>query len=133
MIINLVGSKEGEALIGKMFKAHHKSSPFGKDVPYVKFDYHHYCQRGREDNLKILKDQIIKYLKDFKYFFQEKGVVESQQNGTFRVNCIDCLDRTNRVQTFIGLEVYFFSQMFESFLIKIYSTDFEPTVGVFRS
>ena len=104
VLINLVGNKEGEALIGKMYKAHHKSSPFHKDFPYIAFDYHHYC-RGREDNLKILKDQIHKHLKDLRFFYRESGGVLNQQNGTFRVNCIDCLDRTNRVQTFIGLEV----------------------------
>jgi len=28
-----------------------------------------------------------------------------QQTGTIRTNCLDCLDRTNAVQTMIGLEV----------------------------
>ncbi|XP_054161531.1 synaptojanin-1-like [Oppia nitens] len=105
VLINLISNKEGEALIGKMFKAHHKSSRFSKDVPYIAFDYHHYCSHGKTDNIKILRDQIIKYLKDFSFFYKEKGVVQSQQSGTFRVNCIDCLDRTNRVQTCIGLEI----------------------------
>ena len=27
------------------------------------------------------------------------------QTGTVRTNCLDCLDRTNAVQTMIGLEV----------------------------
>ena len=105
MIVNLVGTKEGEALLAKMYKAHHKISRFGSDVPYVAFDYHSYCPRGREENLKILKDQIIKNLKDFGFFYSESENVQSQQSGTFRVNCVDCLDRTNRVQTFVGLEV----------------------------
>ncbi|RWS24751.1 synaptojanin-1-like protein [Leptotrombidium deliense] len=29
----------------------------------------------------------------------------SSQCGTFRINCVDCLDRTNCVQTFIALEI----------------------------
>lgn len=29
----------------------------------------------------------------------------SEQVGTIRTNCLDCLDRTNCVQTFLGLEV----------------------------
>jgi hypothetical protein len=29
----------------------------------------------------------------------------SKQKGTIRTNCLDCLDRTNCVQTFFGLEV----------------------------
>mgnify|MGYP001792651892 CR=1 FL=1 len=28
-----------------------------------------------------------------------------QQNGCFRTNCVDCLDRTNAVQTYIALMV----------------------------
>ena len=28
-----------------------------------------------------------------------------EQHGTVRTNCTDCLDRTNCVQTFLGLEV----------------------------
>lgn len=28
-----------------------------------------------------------------------------EQTGTIRTNCLDCLDRTNCVQTFLGLEV----------------------------
>lgn len=30
---------------------------------------------------------------------------QSLQTGTFRMNCLDCLDRTNSVQSFIALEV----------------------------
>jgi phosphatidylinositol-bisphosphatase len=116
-LVNLVGNKEGEALIGKMYKAHHKSSRFAKDIPYIAFDYHSYCPRGKEDNLKILKEQINKFLKDFRYFYFENGVTLNQQIGTFRVNCIDCLDRTNRVQTFIGLEVSACNQILNCYLI----------------
>lgn len=29
----------------------------------------------------------------------------SLQTGTIRTNCLDCLDRTNCVQTFLGLEI----------------------------
>ena len=130
VIINLVGSKEGEALIGKMYKAHHKSSKFGKDIPYVAFDYHHYC-RGREDNLKILKEHINKHLKDFRYFYLENGTVHSQQNGTFRINCIDCLDRTNRVQTFVGLEILY--QQLESLGLNEKTTIVSRFEEVFRN
>lgn len=33
------------------------------------------------------------------------------QTGTFRTNCLDCLDRTNNVQSFIGLEVWFYNYL----------------------
>ena len=104
VLINLVANKESEYLIGSMNKLHHKRSPFKETIPYIAFDYHYYCPRGKEDNLIMLKDQIKAYFDEFAFYFSNSKN-KSYQNGTFRVNCIDCLDRTNRVQTFIGLEV----------------------------
>lgn len=106
VIINLVGNKEGEFLIGSMYKSHHKISKFYNDIPYVAFDYHQQCSRGKEDNLiLILKPKIDKYIDDFGFYYSLSNGNKQYQSGTFRINCIDCLDRTNRVQTFLGLEV----------------------------
>lgn len=30
--------------------------------------------------------------------------LQQLQRGTMRTNCLDCLDRTNRVQTYLGLD-----------------------------
>ncbi len=39
----------------------------------------------------------------FGYFFQPAdGVPAAQQSGVMRINCIDCLDRTNVVQGLLG-------------------------------
>ncbi|RWS07386.1 synaptojanin-1-like protein [Dinothrombium tinctorium] len=106
VLINLMGGKEGEAMLTKMYKAHHKVSNFGRDIKMVTFDYHAQCPRGRQDNLtKHLKHDIAKYLEEFSFFAAEKDDVLASQKGTFRINCVDCLDRTNSVQTFIGLEI----------------------------
>ena len=104
VLINLVGSKEGEHMIGTAFKLHHKCSRFKEDMSYIAFDYHYYCPRGKEDNLNLLKEKIKHSMDDFSFYLSTENS-KSYQTGTFRVNCIDCLDRTNRVQTFIGLEV----------------------------
>lgn len=32
-------------------------------------------------------------------------LINREQRGTIRSNCLDCLDRTNCVQTFLGLDV----------------------------
>ncbi|KPM06770.1 synaptojanin-1-like protein 1, partial [Sarcoptes scabiei] len=107
VIINLVGNKESEFMIGSTYKAHHKSSRFQNDIAYVAFDYHHYCSRGREENLtSILKEKVKRQLENFGfYYFIPNENQKNLQKGTFRINCIDCLDRTNRVQTFFGLEI----------------------------
>ncbi|UYV85112.1 SYNJ1 [Cordylochernes scorpioides] len=85
-------------------KNHHKVSRHS-DIPYVAFDYHAMCRGGKQDNLSILKHKIASQLHSFSYFFMENDVVLQLQTGTFRTNCLDCLDRTNAVQTFIGLEI----------------------------
>lgn len=104
--INLCGSKEGEANLTRLYEVHHKSCRIATDIPLTAFDYHSHCSRGRTDNLKFkLREQIETNLSSFSYFTLSASRVISKQNGTFRVNCIDCLDRTNCVQTYIGLEV----------------------------
>ena len=41
--------------------------------------------------------------RSFSYFALNKdGTLQSQQTGVFRTNCIDCLDRTNVVQTLLA-------------------------------
>lgn len=104
--ITLCGSKEGEANLTRMYMIHHKASLITKDIPLTAFDYHHYCSRGRTENLRKLKDQIEKSLSQQGFFTRDsRGNILTQQTGTFRVNCVDCLDRTNSVQSFIGLEI----------------------------
>lgn len=103
--VTLCGSKEGEANLTRLFQAHHKTSTLTKDVPLTAFDYHHYCARGKTDNLYKLKDQLVKSVKEFSFFTRIGSNVTNEQTGTFRVNCVDCLDRTNCVQSFLGLEI----------------------------
>ncbi|KAJ1520146.1 hypothetical protein ONE63_004363 [Megalurothrips usitatus] len=100
---SLIGSKEGEATLSQLFQAHHKLSQH-KDVPHVVFDYHQECRGGNTKNLAKLKTKVEKYLKAFAMFYIKGGEVICEQKGTVRTNCLDCLDRTNCVQTFFGLE-----------------------------
>ncbi|XP_064476937.1 synaptojanin-1-like isoform X2 [Ornithodoros turicata] len=103
VIINLLGSKEGESMLTQMFQHHHKASR--RKIPMVSFDYHSMCRGGRQDNLIHLKNQISPHLSSFGCFYFNGSEICLQQTGTFRTNCLDCLDRTNCVQTFIALEV----------------------------
>ncbi|CAM1293610.1 SYNJ1 (predicted) [Pycnogonum litorale] len=105
VIVNLLGCKEGESMLSQMFQTHHRASRHGKDIPYVHFDYHAMCRGGKFDNLKVLKQKLAKQLQSFGWFCSEGCSVIMQQTGTFRINCLDCLDRTNSVQTMIGLEI----------------------------
>ncbi|XP_017880386.1 synaptojanin-1 isoform X1 [Ceratina calcarata] len=108
VIVNLLGSslisgKEGEAMLSQLFQTHHNMSEH-KDVPHILFDYHQECRGGNTRNLSKLKAKVEKYLKSFSLFYAVGESVILEQIGTIRTNCLDCLDRTNCVQTFFALE-----------------------------
>ncbi|KAF7825526.1 phosphoinositide phosphatase SAC8 isoform X1 [Senna tora] len=72
-------------------------------VRYVSFDFHHHCGSSSFDNLKVLYDQISEDFEKQRYFLiDEKGNVLEEQKGIIRANCIDCLDRTNVTQSYLG-------------------------------
>lgn len=101
---SLIGSKEGEAVLSQEFQRQHKESDHN-DVTHVVFDYHQECRGGNQTNLAKLKAKLDPFLMEFSFFHSSDNNVFSLQCGTLRTNCLDCLDRTNCVQTFLGLEL----------------------------
>ncbi|XP_078245055.1 synaptojanin-1 isoform X24 [Pogona vitticeps] len=105
IIVNLLGSKEGEHMLSKAFQSHLKASEHVDDIKMVNFDYHQMVKGGKAEKLHtVLKPQIQKFL-DCGFFFFDGKEVQRTQSGTIRTNCLDCLDRTNSVQAFVGLEM----------------------------
>ena len=72
-------------------------------VGFAPFDFHRQCAKMRWDRLKLLYDRLAPDLKEHGWFIakREDDVVRvlRVQRGVIRNNCIDCLDRTNVVQT----------------------------------
>lgn len=101
---SLIGGKEGEAMLSQLFQTHHNMLEH-KDVPHILFDYHQECRGGNMKNLSKLKAKVEKYLESFSLFYAANNTVILEQTGTIRTNCLDCLDRTNCVQTFFALEI----------------------------
>ncbi|GAC92538.1 hypothetical protein PHSY_000092 [Pseudozyma hubeiensis SY62] len=76
---------------------------------YVDFDFHKECSGMRFENVAKLITQMGDTLADMKYYHhrtrmsvaaqQSEVEVLSRQTGVFRVSCLDCLDRTNVVQS----------------------------------
>ncbi|XP_021962271.1 synaptojanin-1 isoform X2 [Folsomia candida] len=122
---NMVGSKEGEAMLSSLFHSQHTNDPNHNDIAHVLFDYHQEVRGTR--GLDRLDVQIARYISEFGFYHVKDGQIQRQQSGTIRTNCLDCLDRTNCVQTFIGLKVLE-NQLREIGLIQTY-TRFEE---VFR-
>ncbi|XP_024118293.1 synaptojanin-1 isoform X3 [Oryzias melastigma] len=107
VIINLLGGKEGEHMLSKAFQSHLKASEHAASVKMINFDYHQNVRGGKADKLhSVLKPLLNKFIEDcgFFYYSGETGIVRTQ-GGTMRTNCLDCLDRTNSVQAFFGLEM----------------------------
>jgi len=81
------------------------SSPLG----HVWFDFHRECakKRGGWVNLRKLEEQVQDDLGNHGFFAlpgrDEKPV--RMQAGVMRTNCVDCLDRTNVVQTLFARRI----------------------------
>ncbi|EGC30309.1 hypothetical protein DICPUDRAFT_50805 [Dictyostelium purpureum] len=97
-IVNLIDRKGAELKLGEAYEKNVKSL---KDTKYIWFDFHSICKGMRYDKLSILMDQLADDIKQYGFFYLENGKVVKKQNGVFRTNCIDNLDRTNVVQSLI--------------------------------
>ncbi|CUA68149.1 Phosphatidylinositide phosphatase SAC2 [Rhizoctonia solani] len=69
------------------------------DVKLVDFDFHAETKGMKYENISKLVDQLERSFAAQGYFWVRDGQVMARQNGVFRTNCIDCLDRTNVVQS----------------------------------
>ena len=70
------------------------------------FDFHHICGTNRWHRVQELINRLAADQDSFGYFHLLKdGSVEQRQTGVFRTNCMDCLDRTNVVQSEFALRI----------------------------
>ncbi len=70
---------------------------------YEAFDFHAECSKMRWDRLSILLDRLAHEQDELSMFLLTRdGTLVSTQEGVFRTNCIDCLDRTNVVQSMLA-------------------------------
>ncbi|KAM9383339.1 synaptojanin-2 [Phaethornis superciliosus] len=106
VIVNLLGSKGGEEVLNKAFKKLLWASSHAADTPMINFDFHQFAKGGKTEKLEnLLRPQLKLHWEDFGIFTKGENVSSRLQTGTFRMNCLDCLDRTNSVQSFIALEI----------------------------
>ena len=103
--INLIDAKKAEGRLEVRFRELFKTSQL-QGLVYEFFDFHKECSKMRYDRLSILVDRLKKY--DFGYFAVDyaggKKTVTKKQDGVFRTNCMDCLDRTNVIQSLMAAE-----------------------------
>lgn len=67
------------------------------------FDFHAVTKGTQYENINQLINEVRNSIKQFSYFLvkTQSREIMSLQVGYFRLNCLDCLDRTNVVQGYI--------------------------------
>ena len=77
------------------------------------FDFHAEVKNGKWDRLSVLLDRLSPSLIGHGYFHalapgkKSSWKIQRKQNAVVRTNCMDCLDRTNVVQSILGRYVLF--------------------------
>ncbi|KAI9495075.1 SacI homology domain-containing protein [Zychaea mexicana] len=88
-----------EAIVGSQYRRHieHLADP---NIKYVEFDFHRETKGMRFENISKLSTSLRDDLAKLAHFWQAgTNTVYCRQNGVVRTNCMDCLDRTNVVQS----------------------------------
>ena len=94
VIVNLIDqNKKAEGNLERQYRSQHSSAGI-RGVEYVAFDFHSMCANFKWDRLSLLIKDLLPYQSSYSYFMKTtNGGIVSRQLGTFRVNCMDSLDR----------------------------------------
>lgn len=111
-IVNLVEQSGKEKIIFDTY-TDHVVRYNSEHLIYVTFDFHDYCRGMRFENVSSLIEAVAPEAGSMGFYWKDSKGAICQQKSVFRVNCMDCLDRTNVVQTAIGKAVL------ESQLVKL--------------
>ena len=106
-IVLLVDKQGGESEIGRRYEqtttAFNEQQKSEQDrLRFEWFDFHHICRGMKFENVSILLDAIGGTLTKYGNTVVVDGNVQTTQEGVLRTNCMDCLDRTNVVQSACG-------------------------------
>lgn len=108
-VASLVEKKGAEATIGGRYEKYaqllNESGGIdgqGTKLDFDWFDFHGVCKGMRFENVSLLFDSIGPRLKSFGWTVSQNNHIVLAQTGVLRTNCMDCLDRTNVVQSACG-------------------------------
>ncbi|KAG4031786.1 hypothetical protein MFRU_008g01450 [Monilinia fructicola] len=79
-----------------------RASENKKSIGFEWFDFHAICKGMKFENVNLLMEILGKKLDSFSDTLEIDGKLISKQNGVLRTNCMDCLDRTNVVQSAVA-------------------------------
>ncbi|KAL0811743.1 hypothetical protein ABMA28_009181 [Loxostege sticticalis] len=101
VLVNLIDQHGKEEALERGYRAAVAAAAL-PGVRYEPFDFHAECRGMRYHRLNVLIDRITHEQAEFGYFLSRGGTVLLRQSGVFRTNCVDCLDRTNVVQSLLA-------------------------------
>lgn len=106
-LVNLVNQSGYEKPVKDAYEEAVQTLPasLAQKVKYIYFDFHHECSKMRWDRVKLLLEHLTKLGFNNDNFFAydlKTNTVNNVQNKVVRTNCMDCLDRTNVVQSMLG-------------------------------
>ncbi|OMJ07581.1 Inositol-1,4,5-trisphosphate 5-phosphatase 1 [Smittium culicis] len=97
------GCNIGEVELGICYEHALSKLNLSEFVGYTGYNFHEMVKGGQFGNLKSLINSLVSVIDRQKFFFKWIGPnfekVESYQVGVLRTNCLDCLDRTNVIQS----------------------------------
>ena len=103
---SLIDKHGTEAKIGELYEQHAKAlnenggiDGKGKQLGFEWFDFHNVCRGMRFENVSKLMDSIEPFMTSSGWVEISEDQVQRKQSGVLRTNCMDCLDRTNVVQS----------------------------------
>lgn len=110
-VVNLLSQKDGggELTLSEAFKTHiAQAEPELRDrIAMTTFDFHAAVKGGNIENLSLLVNKLRGSIEGYGSSVMDgttRAVVLSQR-GVFRTNCLDCLDRTNVVQSLLARNI----------------------------
>mmetsp|Transcript_45246 Transcript_45246/g.175686 ORF Transcript_45246/g.175686 Transcript_45246/m.175686 type:complete len:672 (-) Transcript_45246:2892-4907(-) len=103
LAVSLVSFKGSEAVLCEMYERLFELDHIA-NAQLLAFDFHAHCagreqERGKASLLSRLKPFLYKHGVHSVREENRRVEVTSRQTGSLRVNCVDCLDRTNVVQS----------------------------------
>ncbi|KAH5232047.1 hypothetical protein HBI62_066990 [Parastagonospora nodorum] len=103
---SLIDKHGTESKIGELYERHAKSlnenggiDGKGKQLGFEWFDFHNVCRGMHFENVSRLMDTLEPFASSTGWTVISDDQIEHKQSGVLRTNCIDCLDRTNVVQS----------------------------------
>lgn len=116
--VNLLSTREGstELLLTDAYEYHTNNSSYSDKISFTSFDLNKMLMKNDKNGIETLFQHVSRDVLLFGFHVIFKGSdTKKTQKGVFRVNCLDCLDRTNIAQDFITRKVI--DLFFRNFLL----------------